>query len=324
MSKRTGISAFQALRPMYERTSMHRNVIEEVDDSCVRDAYAHCRSVTREHAKTFYLATRFLPNHKQRSIFAIYALCRHLDNIVDEAEDLSGANPVAIRDAGTALNEWKFKLEQTYEEKQADNYVLVAFSDVLKRHAIPISLPFELIDGVQSDLVKNRYENFEELYDYSYKVASVVGLMTSEVFGYDDEKALDRAVDLGIAMQLTNILRDIGEDLQRDRIYLPLDELHSFGLTENDIQQKQVTPDFKSFMRFQIDRARRYYASSDEGIPLLSPDSRIPVLLARHNYARILDCIEKNNYQVFDSRAHLTWMQKMTILPKAWWLSNRF
>ena len=323
MSKRSGILSFQALRPMYERTSIHNRVIDEVEDMKLRDAYSHCRSVTREYAKTFYLATRFLPNHKQRSIFAIYALCRHLDNIVDEDEDLSGRDTVAIQDTEAALLEWEKKLQQTYHGKEADNLVLIAFSDVLRRHHIPISLPFKLIEGVRIDLVKNRYETFEELYDYSYKVASVVGLMICEVFGYKDKSALKRAVDLGIAMQLTNILRDIGEDLQRDRIYLPLNELQEFGITVADIQAKKRSPDFIRFMQFQIDRARRYYESSDEGIPLLSADSQVPVLLARHNYERILDCIEKNDYHVFSSRAHLTWFQKISLLPKAWWRSNK-
>ena len=172
------------------------------------------------------------------------------------------------------------------------------------------------MEGVKMDLVKDRYANFDEVYDYSYKVASVVGLMTSEVFGYSDESAIPHAIDLGIAMQLTNILRDVGEDLERNRIYLPQDELAAFGLTEQNIFDKQITPQFVDFMKFQIDRARSYYESADKGISMLNKDSQLPVYLARYNYSRILDKIEENDYNVFDQRAYLNSTEKLFILPK--------
>ena len=312
-----------SIRSVYERTSFHRDVIEEVSDPELRSAYEHCRNITRRYAKTFYLATRFLPYHKQRSIFAIYGLCRFLDNLVDEAEDLIAANPVKRQETEETLTDWKGKLQKTYEGGGGDNPILVAFSDVLRRHDIDIALPFDLIDGVGMDLSKNRYETFEELYDYSYKVASVVGLMISEIFGYNDRAALRHAVDLGIAMQLTNILRDVGEDLERGRIYLPEEDLNRFGVTEEDLFSHRMTDSFRELMRFQIDRARSYYDSADKGIPMLSPDSQIPVRLARHNYARILDQIESNKYQVFTRRAYLSFTQKMSILPRVWWHTVR-
>ena len=173
-----------------------------------------------------------------------------------------------------------------------------------------------LIDGVRSDLDKNRYNNFQELYDYSYKVASVVGLMTSRVFGYNDKRALEHAIDLGIAMQLTNILRDIGEDLQRDRIYLPADELKRFGVSESDLFMGILSNEFSELMKFQVERARKYYEKADRGISMLTKDSLIPVYLARYNYSRILDKIEENEYNVFDKRAYLNRFEKLTILPR--------
>jgi len=312
-----------SVRSVYERTSLHRGVIEEVEEPELRDAYVHCRNITRKYAKTFYLATRFLPHHKQRSIFAIYGLCRFLDNLVDDAEDLVADNPVKMQEVEQTLSEWKDKLRLTYEGEPSDNPILLAFSDVLRCHHIDISLPFELIDGVAMDLTKNRYESFDELYDYSYKVASVVGLMISEVFGYNDKAALKHAVDLGIAMQLTNILRDVGEDLQRDRIYLPAEDLRRFGVSEDDLFGHRMSDEFRELMRFQIDRARSYYASADKGIPMLTPDSQVPVRLARHNYARILDQIEANGYQVFTRRAYLSLTRKMAILPRVWWHTVR-
>lgn len=310
---------YDMLRPVYERTSIHRRVIDEIQDAELRHAYSHCRSITRTHAKTFYLATRFLPNVKQRSIFAIYGLCRYVDDLIDESEDLITREKIDSVDARPIMDEFQRQLEVAYDTKQSDNLILMAFADTLKTFHIPMKYPLELMDGVCMDLHINRYETFDQLYGYCYKVASVVGLMTSEVFGYDDPKAIGHAIDLGIAMQLTNILRDIGEDLERNRIYLPKEELDRFGLTEQDLFDHVIDGRFLDFMGFQIARARRYYASADKGIAMLSADSRLPVILARENYSRILDVIERNVDQVYKHRAYLTTSQKLKILPKAWW-----
>ena len=310
---------YTMLRPVYERTSIHRSVIDEVQDEDLRKAYSHCRNITRNHAKTFYLATRFLPNEKQRSIFAIYGLCRYVDDLIDESEDLITMSKINAADARPILDDFQRKLKEAYVTKHSDNLILLAFSDTLKNFDIPMKYPIELMEGVCMDLHTNRYQTFDQLYGYCYKVASVVGLMTSEVFGYDDPKAIGHAIDLGIAMQLTNILRDIGEDLERDRIYLPKEELELFGLTDQDLFNHVIDSRFMDFMAFQIARTRQYYASADLGIAMLSQDSRLPVILARENYSRILDVIERNTYQVYKHRAYLTTSQKLKILPKAWW-----
>jgi phytoene synthase len=306
------------VRPLYERTSFHRSVIDEISEEALKPAYSHCRAITRFHAKTFYLATRFLPNEKQRSIFAIYGLCRYLDDMVDETMDLAQNQKVALNKVDYLLEEFRQELHTIYAgyKNNSTNPILTAFADTLKKYHIPIELPLELMDGVRSDLVKNRIQNFEELYQYSYKVASVVGLMTSRVFGYSDEKALEYAIDLGIAMQLTNILRDVGEDLNRKRIYLPQDEMKMFGVSERDLFTGQLNGNFKKLMKFQIARARNYYKRCDTGIKMLSRDSRLPVYLARYNYGRILDKIEKNDFNVFGQRAYLNKMEKLSILPK--------
>jgi len=308
--------SFSMVRPIYEKTSFHKSVIEELKDDYLRDAYGHCRQITKTFAKTFYMATRFLPNDKQRGIFAIYGLCRYLDNLVDEAEDLVANDEITTEEIADRLDEWKNCLLEVYDGKRCADPILTAFADSLHRYHIPVHLPLELMEGVKIDLTKNRFQDFSELYDYSYKVASVVGLMTSEVFGYSDVKALEYAVDLGIAMQLTNILRDVGEDLRQDRIYLPRDEMARFGVTEPDLKNFTLNDDFIQLMKFQINRAREYYNRADKGIPLLEKDSRLPVYLARFNYARILDKIEENNYQVFEQRAFLNSTEKLAILPK--------
>lgn len=310
---------YALIRPFYHRTSFHRSVIEEVDDERLKSAYAECRRITRHHAKTFYMATRFLPNHKQRGIFAIYSLCRYMDDLVDEAEDLVQRQKISRRDIREKLDCWKQQLRDTYEGRAQDSTILIAFSDVLRRHHIPIEMPLELMDGVCMDLFKNRYNTFEELYDYSFKVASIVGLMTSNVFGYESPEALGYAVDLGIAMQLTNILRDVGEDLERNRIYLPKEDLQKFGVTEQDLFNHVLDENVIDLLAFQISRARRYYKRSDTGIALLSRDSRLPVYMARKNYSRILDKIEENNYNVFEMRAYLNATEKISILPRAYY-----
>jgi len=307
---------YALIRPLYERTTLHTGVIDEVNDSDLQQAYSHCREITRRHAKTFYLATRFLPREKQRSIFAIYGICRYLDDLVDEAEDLLVMKKISIEDVQKNLDIFRENLLSAYAGFDRSDPVLTAFSDVLRKYSISIRLPFELMEGVMIDLQKSRYKNFDELYRYSYKVASVVGLMTSEVFGYSNEAALQHAVDLGIAMQLTNILRDIGEDLGKNRIYLPQDELELFGISEQQLFEAHIDKNFIQFMRFQIVRAQRYYQSADKGIPMLSYDSRMPVYLARENYSKILNKIEHNNYQVFSDRAHLNTTEKLYIVPK--------
>lgn len=304
------------IRPFYEKTSFHRSVIDEILDRDLKPAYSHCRAITRYYAKTFYMATRFLPNEKQRSIFAIYGLCRYLDNLVDDTLDIVNNEVINVDEIDTKLNEFKLNLSAIYQGKSTTDPILSAFSDTLKKYHIPIDLPFLLIDGVRSDLNKNRYDSFQELYDYSYKVASVVGLMTSRVFGYSDERALEYAIDLGIAMQLTNILRDVGEDLERNRIYLPIDELKQFGVSEEDLFNGNISENFIELMKFQVARTRKYYEKADIGIQLLDRDSRLPVYLARYNYSRILDKIEANNFNVFEERAFLNSFEKFTIIPR--------
>lgn len=307
---------YSFIRPIYEKSHFHHSVISEINDSNLRLAYSHCRAITKKHAKTFYMATRFLPNQKQRSIFAIYGLCRYLDDLVDETEDLVQQKKINDTEVTSRLEAFRIKLISTYRGVEHGNPVLLSFADVLNVHKISLELPLTLLDGVKMDLSKNRYSTFDELYEYSYKVASVVGLMTSEVFGYDDPKAMNHAVDLGIAMQLTNILRDVGEDLDKNRIYLPKEDLDTFNITEDELFEKKYTDRFVNLMKFQIKRARDFYKSAEEGISMLTKDSRLPVMLAKENYSRILNKIEENNYRVFHQRAYLNSSEKFSVLPK--------
>lgn len=307
---------YSLFRPFYEMTSFHKSVIEDVSNEELKQAYKHCRAITRYHAKTFYLATRFLPNEKQRGIFAIYGLCRYLDNLVDDGEDLITQQKISLSQVDEKLEKFKINLDKVYKGEFVDDPILMAYADTIKTYKVGKELPLLLIEGVRQDLDKTRFKNFQEVYDYSYKVASVVGLMTCEVFGYSSKKALQRAVDLGIAMQLTNILRDVGEDLDRGRIYIPKEDLDRFNITEDELFARELSEKFKDLMKFQVSRARSYYKNAFDGVEMLTKDSRLPVYLAHRNYSRILDKIEENNYDVFNKRAFLNQSEKFSILPK--------
>ncbi len=302
-------------------------------------AYEYCESVTRLHAKSFYFAAKFLPKHKQKAVYPIYAFCRHVDDEIDEAES-SG------KEAIEAVERWKSQLEEVYfdaktqrrkDAKETEvvennqqpiannqqNLVLSAWQDLLKTYKIPRELPFELMQGVLMDTHTKRYESFDELYGYCYRVASTVGLMSSEILGYSDTIALEYAEAMGIAMQLTNILRDIKEDAAMNRIYLPQEDLRKFGVSEKQIFGGEPNENFIALIKFQVARARDYYAKGEKGIALLEKDSRFTVLLASRIYSKILDEIEKQNYNVFNKRAHTSKRQKIFAIPQIWLKSRK-
>ncbi len=284
----------------------------------VESAFEYCREVSWKHAKTFYFATHFLPAPKRRAVHAVYALCRYVDDIVDHCEDKLSRKSLTKDKIVLLINKWRTDIESCYGGVLIDHPIMIAWHDTLKKYQIPKNLPLELIDGVCMDLKQNRYETFDELYTYCYKVASVVGLMTSEIFGYTSEESLKHAVELGIAMQLTNILRDVGEDAQKGRIYLPLEDLKRFNLTEEEILNGVMSENFINLMKFEIERARRYYSESEKGIAMLSQDSRLAVKVSHDNYSRILRRIEEINYDVFKQRAFVSNTKKLALLPYMW------
>jgi phytoene synthase len=296
----------------------------------IESAYTYCESVTRTHAKSFYFAAKFLPKSKRRAVYPIYAFCRHVDDEIDEIGE-GGDESAAVK----ALDKWKLKLERVYagEERTAggtsqnedrklknknQNLVFTAWKDLLKNYKIPPNLPLELMQGVLMDTQIKRYETFDELYIYCYRVASTVGLMSSEILGYSDKIALRYAEAMGVAMQLTNILRDVKEDAAMNRIYLPQEDLRKFEVSEQQIFSGEMNKNFVEMMKFQIARARDFYQTGEQGIALLEKDSRFTVLLAARIYSRILDEIERQNYDVFSRRASTTFSQKILSLPKIW------
>lgn len=281
-------------------------------------AYQYCEAITKNHAKSFYFASKFLPKQKRKSIYALYAFCRHVDDEIDKVQIKNKSQAIA------EIEKWKSALEKLYEKgtfeesSEQIKMVLLAWSDVLRNYAIPVSLPLELIKGVLMDTYIKRYETFDKLYVYCYRVASTVGLMSAEIFGYSKDSALKYAEEMGIAMQITNILRDIGEDVKMQRIYLPLEDLRTFGVSEEQISKGEKNENFVHLMKFQIERARKFYQNAEQGIRMLETDARFTVFLAARLYAKILDEIEKQDYDVFNYRAHTSLVQKIVSLPSLW------
>jgi 15-cis-phytoene synthase len=263
---------------------------------------------TAAGSKSFYFATRFFPRDLAASAHGVYWFCRTTDDIVDENPDRTAA--------AEELDTWRSDLLAALDGRQVESPILRHFASICHRHGIPREYPLDLIEGMRMDLVCTRYEDFDSLRLFCYRAASTVGLMMSHVIGFRGE-APRYAADLGIAMQLTNILRDIGEDLGRGRIYLPADEMREFGYWERELQNHTRNDEFRDLMAFQVRRARRYYEHSMPGIALLRPEGRFAVEIAARVYRGILDRIEAMNYDVFARRAVVPAWRKYGITARA-------
>lgn len=286
----------------------------------LEDSYELCRQITAEYSKTFYMGTQLMPEPKRRAIWAIYVWCRRTDELVD--------GPMAGSTTLETLDRWEEHLETVFAGTPLEDED-VALVDTLSRYPMEIQPFRDMIAGQRMDLHRSRYETFEELKLYCYRVAGTVGLMSMAVMGLaqNDHKApwdrpeiyvpTEEAIALGIANQLTNILRDVGEDARRGRIYLPLEELALFNYTEQDLLNGVVDERWRELMRFQIQRARKFYAIAEQGIRPLGSDIRWPVWSALLLYSKILDAIERNGYDVFTKRAYVPSWRKLICLPVA-------
>lgn len=270
-------------------------------------AYAYCDSLTSAHSRTFYMATGLLPPVKRRAMRALYAFCRLSDDIVDCSRE----------NVEVSLAAWRRKA--LAPAPPPSDLVAVAWVDTRFRYHIPQRYAEQLIAGVGRDLCQKRYRTFEDMVRYAYGVASTVGLMSMHIIGFAGEQAIPYAIKLGVALQITNILRDIGEDWRSGRLYLPLDELAAYGLSEADLDRGRVDHRWRSFMRFQIERNRRLYAEANPGIALLHRDGRFAVAAASELYCAILGDIEAHDYDVFNRRAHVNAWGKVRRLPPIWW-----
>lgn len=291
--------AYEALRSPVP----HQRV--EHDNQTLDNAYRYCASVTRANSSTFYMAASLLPKAKRRAVHALYAFCRSTDDLIDKAN--------RDTDPAEALAGWRLRL--TSGAPTIYDPIPLAWADAQTRFDIPHGYAEQLIDGIARDLTQKRYQTFAELTEYCYGVASTVGLMAMHIVNFESVAALPYAVKLGVALQLTNILRDVGEDWRAGRLYLPLDDLAEFGLTEADVAAGRVDQRWQAFMRFQIERTRILYAEAEPGIAMLDAEGRFAIAAAAHLYRAILEDIEAHNYDVFSRRAHIGLWGKLRRLP---------
>ena len=273
------------------------------------DPHQYCQTRAAASGSSFYYSFIFLPLEKRRAITAFYALCRELDDVVDECQDAGIA--------ATKLDWWRGELERMALGK-AQHPATRALMDTPQGHALPYELLPEIIDGMAMDLVYKRYPDYETLQLYCHRVASVVGEAAASIFGFQDSATRQYAHDLGLAFQLTNIIRDVGEDARRGRIYMPQQELMQFGVHEADILQARPTPAFQRLMQFQYERAQALYTKALGELPPIDRKAQRPGLVMAEIYRALLVEIQRAGFPVLQARISLTPIRKLWLASKTW------
>lgn len=276
-------------------------------DKRLQAAYNHCRQLQARFGTSYYFASRFFEPSIRNGVHALYAFVRYPDQWVDDSSHLSA------EEVRQLLNRYAADLLRAIDGEAVDSPVLTAFADTVVKYRIPIEYICEFLDAMKMDLERSRYHTFEDLQMYTRGSASVVGLMMLCLFGICREPVTRYAELMGLAMQLTNFLRDVKEDFLRGRIYLPQRELQEHSLTESDIAQGVIDQRWRTFMQFQIERVRKTYREAESGIPLLPKHAQYPVLLGSRLYAAILNEIEKVNYDVYSTRVRTSRWTKLSI-----------
>ena len=269
----------------------------------------YCQQKAVASGSSFYYSFLFLPAERRRAITALYAYCREVDDVVDECTDEGVAR--------TKLAWWRDEVGKLYAGNP-QHPVTQALAPGIKAYHIEQAHMLELIDGMAMDLEYNRYPDFETLQTYCHRVAGVVGLMSASIFGYTDKQTLDYAAHLGLAFQLTNIIRDVGEDARRNRIYLPLDELKEFGVEEADIENARESENFQKLMGFQIGRALIEYDAAFSQLPACDRKPQIPGIIMAGIYRTLLEEIRDDGCHVLKQRTSLTPLRKLWIALKTW------
>src|SRR5512142_2204882 len=269
----------------------------------------YCQQKAAQSGSSFYYSFLFLPPERRRAITALYAFCREVDDVVDECSDANVAR--------TTLNWWRNEVSAIYGGTP-QHPVTQALVPIVKQFNLAQEHLLEIIDGMEMDLDLPRYPDFKSLQLYCYRVASVVGLLSVEIFGYTDRQTLKYAHDLGIAFQLTNIIRDVGEDARRNRIYLPMDEMQQFGVTAADILNARETENFHKLMAFQVERAQRYYRQAMEHLPAADRKAQRTGLIMAEIYRAVLDEVVASGCHVLKERVSLTTRYKLWLALRAW------
>jgi phytoene synthase len=274
------------------------------------EAYELCRKVQKAHSRTYYFSTRLFPAEVRPRVHALYAFMRYADEIVDHPHDLPLDAQLAV------LEEFEAETMEAISGEEVPNPILRAYADTVRRCGIDPGTIAAFMKSMKMDTSVFRYPTFSDLETYTYGSAAVVGLMMCRVVGVADERADRHAGALGVAMQLSNFLRDVGEDWRRGRVYLPMEDLARFGYTEWDLASGVVDERFVALMRFEIDRARGLYQVADEGMRYIPRGRRFPVVVARELYAAILDRIEAQDYDVFSRRAQVSRPAKLVFAAR--------
>lgn len=272
----------------------------------VADAYRYCEEITHRCGPHFSVGFNFLPARKRNAIYAVYAFCRFMDDIVDERQE----QPLEF-----LLSSWEKELARCYHQKPT-HPITIALSDAIKRYPIPREGFLKLLQGCRMDLFTNRYPTFSALTVYCDKVSTTIRDLSLPIFGYLDTKAIDIGCSLSTALQLTNIVRDIGEDLDRNRIYIPLDEIAQAGFTESEFKARIRNAAFLRLMQFQCQRVRAFFGEAASLIPLLEEDSRLTVSLMRNVYLALIDRIEARPFDVLDRQIRLSLQERREVVRR--------
>ena len=287
-----------------------------ITDPALRESYKECKRLNSLHGKTYYLATLLLPKSKRPHVHALYGFARYADEIVDDL-----TSTLTHQEKVDALQRWSEQLLQDISNGRSNDHVGRALVDTVQRFNIPIAYFEAFLHSMAMDLTVTQYETYDDLLEYVYGSAAVIGLQMVQVLGTAEGKtseALVPAEKLGIAFQLANFIRDVGEDLERGRVYLPMAELRSYGVSRDMLERRSLTPQIIEALKFQIGRVRDLQNEANLGISLLSPDSQACIRAASELYCGIVDEVEKIDYQVFTTRAKTsTWRRARVALP-AW------
>jgi 15-cis-phytoene synthase len=290
----------------------YNSYMQKIEKQLLAQGFNQAKRITRQASANFYFISLFLPRQERLASYSVYALCRLSDEAVDDDRSSKEQNLENIRK----------KIHLAYDQAELKDPLLLCFRHTVQKYDIPKKYFLELLDGMTMDLTIKRYQSFNDLFPYCYKAAGVIGLIQLKIFGCQDLIAEQYAINLGIALQLTNILRDVSEDLNRGRIYLPMDELNAHHLKESDLYDKVLNDRWHVFMRAQIRRARSYYEQGNLGLKHIHHKRcRFTAFLILHIYAHLLTKIEQHNYNVFCIRARVSLPEKILLLFS---LTNRF
>lgn len=282
-------------------------------DPALRTSYELCRQLNAEHGKTYYLATLLLPPEKRPYVHALYGFARYADEIVDDL-----ASTLTDSQKAEQLKIWGDDFLAKFDSGQTNDPVCLAVLDTVRRWNIPREHFEAFLHSMAMDLTVTQYKTYEDLYEYVYGSAAVIGLQMVPILEPTSPDAYKHATELGVAFQLANFIRDVGEDLERGRVYLPLEELANFGVTRADLESRIATPEIKSALKFQIARVRALEESSRAGIAMLGESAQPCIETARILYCGIVDAVEEIDYEVFSKRATVSLWRRLTVAIPAY------